>query len=155
MPSSSTFWTRGQYTVFGLTFLMMRIIQKLNNGGENEHENLPNGEKRFFENLISHKEDIKQDAKKMEVFQMVLCILQHYFQDQIQIIEQDILEDIYGKILINAIALEHENNGSKIIFGSGLYLSASVLDHSCYPNAIWYSTNNKGSVALLSHNTLK
>ena len=143
MSLSSTFWTRGQYTVIGLTLLMMRIIQKLKIGGENEHEYLPNGEKRYFKNLISHKNDIKQDAKKMEIFQMVLCIIEHYFQDQIQSTEQDIWEDIYGKILINAIALEHENNGSKIIFGSGVYLGASALDHSCCPNAIWYSINNK------------
>ena len=48
--------------------------------------------------------------------------------------EDEVLE-IYGKIMVNAFfivndAIEH--------IGYGLYLGASILDHSCAPNAHWH-----------------
>ena len=42
-----------------------------------------------------------------------------------------------GKIGINSCLLK-PNNGNRVI-GKGLYLDFSILDHSCAPNAVWYS----------------
>jgi SET and MYND domain-containing protein len=40
----------------------------------------------------------------------------------------------FGKMKINALSISNEDLSSCI--GTGLYLSASSLNHSCYPNSV-------------------
>ena len=39
-------------------------------------------------------------------------------------------------VLINSFCIDDDDNVSARV-GKGLYLEASVLDHSCWPNAVW------------------
>ncbi len=61
---------------------------------------------------------------------------------------------VYGKILVNSFSLRHFTTSSSSSscdllppsFGCGLFLSASILDHSCAPNAVAVVRGNRVSV---------
>ena len=42
--------------------------------------------------------------------------------------------DIYGRYIINSLSIYNIMQDG---IGHGLYLGASILDHSCHPTAIW------------------
>ena len=50
-------------------FLLVRIILKLQKGGgDKEFVELPNQNKRYFSDLVSHKEDIQNHAENIKIF---------------------------------------------------------------------------------------
>lgn len=74
----------------------------------------------------------------MEYFEVLNIILQKILPN-ITLPNSTELLQIYGKLLINSFnILDNEMNS----IGTGLYLGASVVDHSCNPNAvaIFYGT---------------
>ena len=51
--------------------LMIRIILKLQKEGDQEFVvELPDGRKRYFRDLVSHKKDIQNDVESMDTFQV-------------------------------------------------------------------------------------
>ena len=52
--------------------------------------------------------------------------------------------EIYGVLMINSLALI---NGLSEI-GQGLYLDASILDHSCTPSALYYVSNGSNELVI-------
>lgn len=110
--------------------LMARIIIKLKNGGLRDAGKLPDGQLRYFEDLMSHHKDIVRDMDRIEAFQAFYAVLQDCLGDKLPP-KPEVLE-VYGKILINSFNIM--NNDYQPV-GIGLYLEASILDHSCYPNA--------------------
>ena len=118
--------------------LIARTILKLkyDDGYENYVE-LPNGTRRYFKDLVSHKEEILQDYRKMIQFNSLYSILEMWFGDIEQIPSKEIVLEIFGKILINSITLVDEYGDHGGVIGKGLFLDASVINHSCIPNAIY------------------
>ena len=53
---------------------MLRIILKLQKEGDKEFfTELPDGSKRYFFDLMSHKTEIENDPESMEIFQVTLA----------------------------------------------------------------------------------
>ena len=109
--------------------LMTRIILKLTKNDQKFVE-LPNGKKRYFSDLISHKEDIinyPDPYWKKILFDQIYTGLQIWFGKHLPP-KNDLLE-IYGKCSINSLAIRPT--------GYGLFLDASAIDHSCIRNAVY------------------
>lgn len=118
--------------------LMGRILDKMENGGPDEYEDLPDGRKRFLKDLITHKEEIKNDKLRAKGLDIIESELKHYLGDETP--KKSEIINIYGMIVINSFTIM---NNSLNPIGQGLYLAASVLDHSCEPNAIWISNGKE------------
>ena len=129
--------------------MMFRLILKLNKDGQNEDfETLPNGHKRHFKDLMSHTEEIANDQKMMKgcrdgnnklegfdtLFDVLQSCLKHTDIMKTKILEKTEVLEIFGKYVTNSLCVYDVCIGP---IGSGIYLGASVLDHSCFPNAIW------------------
>ena len=110
--------------------LLARIVLKLKQGGMREVANLPNGQQRYFDDLMSHQKDIVRDCHRIEAFQSFFEVLKDCFAFELPP-KTEVL-DIYGKVLINSFNIMNDEYQS---VGIGLYLAASVLDHSCDPNS--------------------
>ena len=85
------------------TYFLIRVILKLNNGGDKEFEQLPNGQKRYFKDLISHRNEIQQDENKMFIFMGIYSYLQLCLDESdllLNLPKNDVLE-IFGKVFIN------------------------------------------------------
>lgn len=88
------------------------------------------GYQRTFDDLESHSEEIKNDAKRMQQFQTILVALENFMGQKYNPNEIFI---IFGKMVINSFSiLDNEMQA----IGSGLFLGPSILDHSCEPNAV-------------------
>ncbi|XP_011636441.1 histone-lysine N-methyltransferase SMYD3 isoform X2 [Pogonomyrmex barbatus] len=112
--------------------LMARIILKLNQGGANEMGYYSEKNFRKFKDLMSHYSDIKTDTKRLEHFTM-LCGVLFQFLDETLIPNVAELMGIYGRLCTNCFnILDLDMN----TIGAGIYLGASVMDHSCKPNAV-------------------
>ena len=78
----------------------MTLFQRVQNDGNQVFDDLPNGKKRYFRDLISHKEDIENDLTTLKEFSETYTILQSWMKDQLPS-KSEVLE-IYGKIKVNA-----------------------------------------------------
>ena len=125
------------------TILKRRTFEK----DEDIFVTLPNGKKRTFANLMSHKEQILNDPEKLIDFEDCCVILNHWIshknillwfsKENFKIIgpktklelSTDLLE-IFGKIMINSIPLAEKEiiQASKQI-GRGLFLGP-ILDEN-------------------------
>ena len=111
---------------------------KLRDGGMRESADLPDGQKRYFDDLMTHQREIVRDAERIEAFQAFYEILRQCL-DVFCPPKNEILE-IYCRVLINSFNIMNEEYQT---IGIGLYLSASALDHSCDPNAtVVFQGNN-------------
>ena len=99
-------------------------------------------EPRRFSDFLSHQEDIRQSGRMMN------HLTQHYNS-----LEQVLLEDmpdfqefvrLYGMVVINDFELQQfEGPFEDESLGLGVYLTPSVLNHSCTPNAFPEFRGNK------------
>ncbi|XP_020291945.1 histone-lysine N-methyltransferase SMYD3 isoform X2 [Pseudomyrmex gracilis] len=112
--------------------LMARIIFKLNQGGADEVGYYTETSFRKFKDLMSHYSDIKKDPKKLEHFTMLYGVLVQFLGESLMPNAAELM-GIYGRICTNCFNIL-DNNMNTI--GAGIYLGASVIDHSCTPNAI-------------------
>ncbi|OAD56993.1 SET and MYND domain-containing protein 3, partial [Eufriesea mexicana] len=112
--------------------LMARIIIKLNQGGSEEIEYYDKTNFRRFKDLMSHYSDIKNDMKRAEHFLWVCHVLYEFLED-IPMPNCVELMGIYGRICINSFNIYNYEFTS---IGVGIYLGASILDHSCKPNTV-------------------
>ena len=78
----------------------MTLFQRVQNDGNQVFDELPNGKKRYFKDLVSHKEDIENDLTTLKEFSETYTILQSWMKDQLPS-KSEVLE-IYGKIKVNA-----------------------------------------------------
>ncbi|XP_036143557.1 histone-lysine N-methyltransferase SMYD3 [Monomorium pharaonis] len=112
--------------------LMARTIIKLNQGGADEigHYNKKNVK---FKDLMSHYSDIKADMKRQLHF-VSLYVMLFQFLDKTLVPDFEELMGIYGRICTNSFTI---TNDTLEPIGIGIYLGASILDHSCKPNAVF------------------
>ena len=108
---------------------MARIIFKLQEGGLKTFATLPDGTKRYLEDLMTHPSEIVKDSKRLEAFMSFFAVLEEYISNLPP--KTEVL-DIFGRVVTNTFNIMNDDYQST---GVGLYLEASVVDHSCYPNA--------------------
>ena len=86
--------------------LMARIILKLRNGGAKECDVLPDGQQRYFDDLLTHQKEIVRDSSRIEAFQNFYLVLKDCL-DKFLPPKSEVL-DIYGRILINSFNLMND-----------------------------------------------
>ncbi|XP_053675028.1 histone-lysine N-methyltransferase SMYD3 [Anopheles nili] len=112
--------------------MMSRIVRRLRKGGDTHKGYYTSKFYRKFADLMPHEEDIRQDPKRMEHFGTLVVVLQRLLDESITPKKPELLR-IYGKMCINTFnVLDSELN----TIGTGMYLGASIIDHSCRPNVM-------------------
>lgn len=81
---------------------------------------------------MPHLDDIKYDEKRMEHLQSLHAVLKEYLAPEHFPNSTEFL-GIYGRLCINSFNILDDDLNS---VGTGIYLAASILDHSCKPNAV-------------------
>ncbi|CAF2901019.1 unnamed protein product [Rotaria sp. Silwood2] len=112
---------------YDLTRLFLRLIvrYKQDHGKEeNSHT------KRCLNDLKTHENEINNDKQRYKTFQLINQYLKSWnlFND----IDEKILFEFYCRLIINTLTI-HDSIDLKSI-GYGLYLDATIYNHSCRPN---------------------
>ena len=91
-------------------------------------ETLPDGSKRTFSDLESHKDDISESRQRSEAFAAYLQVIKACVGDMFAVSD---LFVTFCRIVINSTEITDVMGG---VIGTGLYLGLSAVDHSCIPN---------------------
>ena len=119
--------------------MMIRLLHKLNHQKGHEDFDLvfksdTKGcrlQKRYFQDLLSHKEEMFSDDKMVHALQVIHRITQSYIGVD-QVPDLDAFGEIFGRLAINGFEICDEFGNNR---AWGIYLGASMIDHSCCPNA--------------------
>ncbi|XP_015903382.1 histone-lysine N-methyltransferase SMYD3 [Parasteatoda tepidariorum] len=114
-----------------LARLIALILLKIKKHGSDEPFVEVDGRKVSMASLMSHADDIKQDPVDSQTVKDLFITLQRYIGSS-NMSSLEYLTEIYGKTVINSFSICHEMQS----IGWGLYLGASIFDHSCDPNAV-------------------
>ncbi|OAF67804.1 hypothetical protein A3Q56_04460 [Intoshia linei] len=91
-----------------------------------------NGDDVSFNDLISHKDRLMMDRKKMNEFYTILNNLKIIMEtDKSKFPELDIIIEQYGKIMFNSMAIQVQTYVDEESVATGIYLGLSKLNHSC------------------------
>lgn len=112
--------------------ILAKIIWKLQYGGYLQKFYYSRNGFRKFNDLMPHLDDIKYDERKVEHMQALHAILKEYLMPEHFPNDTEFL-GIYGRLCINSFNILDDDLNS---VGTGIYLAASILDHSCKPNAV-------------------
>ena len=101
--------------------LLARIVLKLKQGGLREFVSLPNGQQRYFDDLMSHQKEIVRDPTRIEAFQCFFQVLKDCFggEDNNLLPPKTEILEIYSRVLINSFNIMNDEYQS---IGIGLYL---------------------------------
>ncbi|CAD5121204.1 DgyrCDS9737 [Dimorphilus gyrociliatus] len=107
--------------------LLLRIIIRSRNNADLQPNSI-----RTFNDLISHKENIEKDMKRMDEFKLIIDTLKVFTDSIYELPTPEELLTTFGKMVINTFSIIEDD----ITLGSGLYLDPSGMDHSCKPSAL-------------------
>lgn len=112
--------------------LFSRLLVKLRSKSALSEAEIVFGRERRFSDLMSHVESISKDpTRRLKDFPN-LWVTTTVFLDEDYLPSPEEGFVIYGKMVINSYCIySHEVS----VVGTGLYLGASIFDHSCAPNA--------------------
>jgi len=111
--------------------LVMKIWLKLRGKEDNDFREEGENISKSWNSLIDHYEDLVNDSKDLLTAQYKV-LETHINKSDLPSMEEFIT--IYGKILTNSFSLRSDRYSCPEPFGTGVYLLASVFDHSCTPN---------------------
>uniref|UniRef100_A0A182Y0G1 MYND-type domain-containing protein n=1 Tax=Anopheles stephensi TaxID=30069 RepID=A0A182Y0G1_ANOST len=112
--------------------MMARIVRRLLKGGDTYKGYYTSKRYRKFSDLMPHEENIQKDLKRMDHFASLFVVLQRFLDEVARPSKMELLR-IYGKMCINTFnILDNEMN----TIGTGMYIGASIIDHSCRPNVV-------------------
>ena len=127
------------------TLEILRTIYKLNNNGREEFFQLPNGKKRYFEDLVSNAKELRMQLIEMNIlndwhdlYENFLC----WIGDSLPSFAD--FFDIFAKWRTNSCGIDATNFDNPCTgIAAGLYLGYSALDHSCDFNAVWINVGKE------------
>ncbi|CAL1533962.1 unnamed protein product [Lymnaea stagnalis] len=88
---------------------------------------------RSFTDLMSHSERIKNDPTRSGLFRVAADFVRGYTHGILQVPNDDVLLEIFGKMVINTFTIADELLQD---VGVAVYTSPSILDHRCWGNAV-------------------
>ncbi|KAL0850513.1 hypothetical protein ABMA28_012302 [Loxostege sticticalis] len=113
--------------------MLAKIINKLSRGDGHSYRAFYTGNSfRMWKDLMSHYSDLKTDKKRMDHFSSLCMVLFEFLKD-LSLPNTVELMGMYGRMVINSFTILDIDMNS---IGTGIYLAASILDHSCNPNAV-------------------
>ncbi|GAB1606969.1 N-lysine methyltransferase SMYD2-A-like [Argonauta hians] len=113
--------------------MLLRILIRHQNGDAARIFGSDSHWQRSFSDLMSHVDGMQQTELRCHQFGHVSTVLPEFLSQNLMSASLELLWDSFGKMVINSYSIHdelHEN-----VIGSGVYLGASYLDHSCSPNA--------------------
>ena len=131
---------------------MLRIILKFQNKKRGyEFFELPDGQRRYFTDLVSHIDELEPsdtESSTSEFSWRNFALYASYLIKMYKIAKKqtppfEFLADIFCKMMHNTYIIDSEDMTT---VGEGLYLGASVIPHSCAPNSSFFT---KGKVILI------
>ncbi|KAK4881149.1 hypothetical protein RN001_004468 [Aquatica leii] len=112
--------------------LLFRLIKKLGKGGSNIKSYYTKTKYRKFKDLMSHYPNIKDDPIRMEHFMSLCGVLSELLGNEFMPNTVELM-GIYGRMCVNSYSICDDELKT---LGTGIYLAASIIDHSCQPNAV-------------------
>ncbi|XP_022125928.2 histone-lysine N-methyltransferase SMYD3 isoform X2 [Pieris rapae] len=113
--------------------LLVKIINRLKRGDGTSYKVFYTRTSfRMWKDLMSHYSDLKKDKGRMEHFTSLCGVLYDFLNDMSLPNTVDLL-GLYGRMVINSFTILDMDMNS---IGSGVYIAASIIDHSCNPNAV-------------------
>ncbi|XP_049821689.1 histone-lysine N-methyltransferase SMYD3 [Aethina tumida] len=112
--------------------LLSRLIKKIQKGGDQVREYYSETGYRMFKDLMSHYPNVKNDQRRMEHISALYGVLYEFLGND-RIPNSAELMGLYGRMCVNSFNICNQELQS---LGTGIYLAASILDHSCEPNAL-------------------
>ncbi|GAV04374.1 hypothetical protein RvY_14662 [Ramazzottius varieornatus] len=112
-------------------FLMVHAINRLRNNETADVDACVPPIDRTFNVLLSHSDDMKNNADRMSVFEEVKGKVVRCLGENLRLDEEMLLR-IYGCLQINCFGIRDPFFMER---GEGLYLDPSIIDHSCERNA--------------------
>ncbi|XP_970424.2 histone-lysine N-methyltransferase SMYD3 isoform X1 [Tribolium castaneum] len=109
-----------------------RLIHILRKGGDLVKSYYLENCFRMYKDLMSHYPNIKGDQQRMEHFTSLCAVLFEFLGDD-SLPNSAELMGMYGRMCINSFNIIDQELQC---IGTGMYLGASVIDHSCSPNAV-------------------
>ena len=110
----------------------------MSNGGDEHFVVLPNGQKRGFVDLISHKNEFANNVSWVTDFMKMYNVLKSFEEDSyMKIPPKDEVQELYAKFCTNNNEI-YVRDGNLHHIGNWLFLDYSAIDHSCFPNATWF-----------------
>ena len=91
--------------------------------GNTEFSELPDGKKRYFDDLMSHQDEIQRDSETMYYFEGFYTLLAICLKEKLP--PRNRVLEIFGKMLVNSFDIM--DNSSDLAIGQALYLKASVI----------------------------
>ncbi|XP_067662654.1 histone-lysine N-methyltransferase SMYD3-like isoform X2 [Haliotis asinina] len=126
--------------------LLLRLLIRLQRG-DNQKAVCDSANWRPFEELETHSCEILQDEKRSDLLAKATFTLRQMVGDSVSLPEAGDILDVFGRMVINTFSI---CDGEMQPIGSGVYLSPSLLDHSCVPNAVAVFTGTTLSVRCLT-----
>ncbi|CAK1548106.1 unnamed protein product [Leptosia nina] len=113
--------------------MLAKIINRLRRGDGNSYKAFYTPTSfRMWKDLMSHYSDLKKDKKRMDHFTTLGVVLYEFLKD-ISLPNTVDLIGLYGRMVINSFTILDIDMNS---IGTGIYIAASIIDHSCNPNAV-------------------
>ncbi|XP_050296379.1 histone-lysine N-methyltransferase SMYD3 [Anthonomus grandis grandis] len=112
--------------------MLFRLIKRLENGGGSYKGYYGEKNYRMWRDLMSHYAELKDDKRRMEHMESLYEVLTEFFQGELlpNIVE---FMGLYGRMCVNSFSICNQELQT---LGSGIYIGASIIDHSCRPNAV-------------------
>ncbi|XP_066146332.1 histone-lysine N-methyltransferase SMYD3 isoform X1 [Euwallacea fornicatus] len=112
--------------------MLFRLIKKLENGGLTYKGYYSEKKYRMWKDLMSHYTELKNDKGRMDHISSLYAILS-------DVLNEDLMPNfaefmgLYGRMCVNSFNICNQELQS---LGTGIYIGASIIDHSCQPNAL-------------------
>lgn len=111
--------------------LMLRLIIKHKQRDFGKPDKSNETWKRSFLDFKTHKKEIEQDPERMSQFSQIMFTLQKVVGNSLPPATE--IFDIFCKMAVNSFTI---CDGELNPVGVGIYISPSLTDHSCVPNAV-------------------
>ncbi|XP_041369193.1 histone-lysine N-methyltransferase SMYD3-like [Gigantopelta aegis] len=125
--------------------LLLRLVIRHKRGDDTQF--VDTAKWRTFDEFQSHTDEIKADVKRTEIFVKMSYIICQLVGDRFPVPDASKLLDMFGKMTINSFSI---CDAEMQAIGTGIYLSPSLLDHSCQPNAVATFTGKTISIRAVS-----
>ena len=93
-------------------------------GPEIIYDELPNGQKRYFKDLMSHKDSISNDPERLDYFHKTFECLQVLWDGTGEILDKSEILELYGKIYINSMEMNTDDYHN---IGKAIYLHFIIM----------------------------
>jgi len=112
--------------------LIIRIWLRIRSEGVHRVERAGNLSK-CWDYLADHSRELEADAENKEILQNEYNEMGNILS-KVDMPSYEVFLNIYSKILVNSFSLRSDRTSTPEHFGTGIYLVASLLNHSCSPN---------------------